>query len=98
MEDRPTYERAPGWVWRNLLGAVLAMGPDQQGHRLEAEAALVWRALEVPADGEGLAAALEPVAAPAGRDAEDLVGEALERLVGLGAVRHVPTGVDGSAS
>ncbi|MFN8019193.1 MAG: PqqD family peptide modification chaperone [Acidimicrobiales bacterium] len=94
--ERPdrALRHARGWVWRNLRGAVLAMGPDEQALRFEGAAALVWRAIDGTRDRAAVAAAAqaaagEDVGAPGDVTIDGQVAAALEQLEALGAVEVV---------
>ena len=91
MPADPTFERAPGWVWRVSGGSVLVMGPGAAAHQLEAAASLLWSALDEPATVSDL------VERSAGRwdgataDPSELAAAAMTELVRAGMVREVPS-------
>lgn len=86
MVDEGVRRRAPGWVWRNLRGAVLVMGPDEQAMQLEGAAAVVWRAVDPPRDRSQILAVAGPALADAARPGDELVDEALAELEAAGAL------------
>ena len=96
MVDEGVRRRAPGWVWRNLRGSVLVMGPEEQAMQLDGAAALVWRAVDQPRDRRQILAAVGPALEEAGRPASELVDDALDQLDALGALVVGAEGTDRS--